>query len=116
MTRFGRSYELIHCTKKAIFKSTLPTLTDASLIVTSVLANFKCDAGSLSPDRLLDLSNTELASHVQTLISFSLANPGVQIPIVPPLARSVPDWFNPYLPCFITYLFGEISKAGCSQV
>jgi len=45
-----------------------------------------------------------------------MANPGVRIAIVPPLARSVPDWFNPYLPCFTTYLFGEVSKAGCSQV
>ncbi len=62
------------------------------------------------------MANAELTSHVQSLLNFSLANPDVQIAIVPPLARTTPDWFNPYLPCFITFLFGEISKAGRSQV
>jgi len=81
-----------------------------------VLANFVCDAVALSPDRLLDMANAELTSHVQTLVNFSLTNPGVQIAIVPPLARTTPEWFNPYLPCFTTFLFGEISKAGRSQV
>jgi len=116
LSRYGRSYELIHCTKKVVFESTLPSLSSASIIVTSVLANFICDAAALSPDRILDMANAELSSHVQTLVNFSMAHPDVQIAIVPPLARATPDWFNPYLPCFTTFLFGEVSKAGRSQV
>ncbi len=81
-----------------------------------MLSNFICDAGSQSPDRILDQSNNELTSHVQTLVSFCQSNPQVRVAVVPPLARSVPEWFNPYLPCFTAFLFGEITKAGCDQI
>ncbi len=50
------------------------------------------------------------------LHSFCQANPSVKIVVVPPLARSVPSWFNPYLPCFTSYLFGEVSKHGSTQI
>ncbi len=116
VSRLGRNYELIPCTKRAVFESTLPTLGDAGIIVTSVLANFICDAGLLSPERILDQSNAELTSHIQSLIRFSLTNPSVRIVVVPPLAWSVPEWYNPYLPCLTTFLFGEITKSGRPQI
>ena len=112
----GRSYEIISCTKRAVFDSTLPTLSGASLIVTSVLSNFICDAGSRSPDRILDVSNAEIFDHVQVIHAYVQANPGVRVAIVPPLARSDPDWFNPYLPCFISYLINEVGKLGSHQI
>jgi hypothetical protein len=115
-SRLGRQYEMIACTNRAVFESTLPSLSGASLIVTSVLSNFLCDAGASAPDRILDVANSELTSHVQFLAQFSINNPGVQIVVVPPLARSEPMWFNPYLPCFTAYLFGEIAKTNNSQL
>jgi len=75
-----------------------------------------CDAGASAPDRILDVANAELTSHVQFLAQFSSTHPSVQIVVVPPLARSDPMWFNPYLPCFTAYLFGEIAKVGSSQI
>ena len=80
--------------------------------MTSVLSNFICDAGLTSPDRLLDAANAELHDHVQALHKHSLAHPHVKIVVVPPLARTNPDWFNPYLACLTANLYGEISKIG----
>lgn len=99
-----------------MFESTLPNLRGASIIVTSVLANFICDAGLLAPDKILDQTYAELSAHVHSLTSFSFSNPHIRIAIVPPLPRSNPEWFNPYLPCLTTFLFSEITKSGCSQV
>jgi len=91
-------------------------LTSASLIVTSVLSNFICDAGALSPDRLLDAANSVISDHVSLLHRFSQTSPSTRIVVVPPLSRSNPDWFNPYLPCLITFLISEIIKTGNTQI
>ena len=99
-----------------MFESTLPTLVDVPIIVTSVLSNFICDAGLAYPDRLLDVANAELHDHVQALHKHSLAHPFVKIVVVPPLARTDPDWFNPYLACLTANLFSEISKVGNGQL
>jgi len=116
LSRLGRTYVMIPCTKRSILESTLPNLTNVSVIVTSVLSNFICDAGSLALDRIIDAANTEMTAHVQFLSRYSQSHPGVKIVIVPPLSRSEPDWFTPYLPCFTTYLFSEISKLGSTQI
>jgi len=82
-----------------------------------VLSNFICDAASLvTPDRLLDSADNEMIHHVQTLFTFCQNNPSVRVVVVPPLARSVPAWFNPYLPCFTTNLFSHVSKFGSTQL
>ena len=116
VSRLGRSYKVIPCTKRGVFESTLPTLADAPIIVTSVLSNFICDAGLTSPDRLLDAANAELHDHVQALHKHSQAHPHVKIVVVPPLARTNPDWFNPYLACLTANLYGEISKIGNRKI
>jgi len=116
----GRVYEVIPCTKRAIFETTLSSpgsLPDASLIITSVLSNFICDACStVAPERLLDVANLELTQHVQALLTYCQSNPSAKVVVVPPLARSVPSWFNPYLPCFTTFLFNEVSKHGSTHI
>lgn len=107
---------MIPCTKRAILESTLPNLTNVSTIVTSVLSNFICDAGSLALDRIIDVANAEMTAHVQFLSRYCQSHPGVKVVVVPPLSRSEPDWFTPYLPCFTTFLFSEISKLGSTQI
>lgn len=109
-------YDVIQCTKRAVFDSTLPGLTNVSLLVTSVLSNFICDAGLQNPDQILDAANIELHDHVKQLHQYALSHPQVRIVVVPPLPRTVPEWFNPYLPCFTSYLIGEIGKLSCSQI
>ncbi len=107
---------MIPCTQRVVFESTLPNLTPARLIVTSVLSNFLCDVGSQTLDRILDVANSELTAHVQALSQYSVTHPNVQIVVVPPLSRTEPSWFNPYLPCFTSYLFDLIAKLGNSQI
>lgn len=116
VSRLGRTYEVIPCTQKTVIDSTLPSLTSASLIVTSVLANFICDAGVLNPDRLLDAANSVISKHISLLHRFSQTSPSTRIVVVPPLSRSNPDWFNPYLPCLLTFLISEIIKTGNAQI
>ncbi len=116
ISSFGRSYELIPCTKRGLFDSTLATITGADVIVASVLSNFICDSVAQAPDQLLTASNNELASFLQTLSRFSQVNPTTKIVVVPPLPRGDPQWFNAYLPCFTTFLIGEISRIACGQI
>ena len=46
----AHNLKLVHCTRKASFDANLVTLTDASLVVTSVLENFIVDVCTGVPD------------------------------------------------------------------
>ena len=81
-----------------------------SVLVTSVLANFLCDA--CTADDVLASANREITEHVESLNSYALANPGVRVAIAPPLPRSNPDWYLSYLPVFSTFLFHEVTRMG----
>jgi hypothetical protein len=109
VSRSGRHYSVIPCTKRTVFESSLPALQGVSLVVTSVLSNFICDACT-DPSHLVDAANAELQRHVTSLFQFLGLHPEVNVVIVPPLPRLVPDWFNSYLPCFTTYLVGAVSR------
>ena len=76
--------------------------------MSSVLANFLCDA--CSDADVLASANQEITEHVETLNSYSLSNPGLRIAIAPPLPRSDPDWYLSYLPVFSTFLFHEVTR------
>ena len=79
--------------------------------MTAVLSNFLCDAcGSVDPSQLVEAANAELSSHVSSLASYLRTHRQTRAVIVPPLPRLEPDWFNAYLPCFTTFLLGEISR------
>ncbi len=113
VSQSGREYRVIPCTHRAVFDSSLPTLTGAATVVTSVLSNFLCDSCLVvDPGRLLDVANTELQGHVSALLTFLQSHPDVHAVVVPPLPRLKPDWFNPYLPCFSTFLANAISSSG----
>jgi hypothetical protein len=109
LSTHGHIYQVINCTKKAVFTSTLTQLTNVNVLVTAVLSNFICDA-CLAGGDLAALANSEITSHVETLNVFSLSNPGTGILVAPPLPRSVPDWFSAYLPGFSTFLVHEIGR------
>ena len=85
-----------------------------AVLVTAVLANFLCDA--CSGDDVVVSANREITEHVETLNSYSLANPGVKIAVAPPLPRTDPDWYLSYLPVFSTFLFHEVARMGNSRL
>jgi len=101
---YGRKYELINCTKRAVFDSTITTLTGVDILVTSVLSNFISDR-CINEDDFTASANQEITEHVESLHCFSLANPATRVAIVPPLPRTVPDWFPAYLPGFCSFLY-----------
>ncbi len=108
LSAIGRTYEVKGCTRKAVFQSTLATIPVPKLIISSVLANFICDASR--DDDILASANREISDHVEALNTYCLANPDVAVAVAPPLPRSVPDWFLAYLPVFSTFLFHEVSR------
>ena len=108
ISNVGRTYSVINCTKSSVFVSTLPTLSDVSILVTSVLANFICDA--CVTDDLTGAAHREITRHVELLHQFSLANPEARITISPPLPRFDPEWFQAYLPGFSAFLYHEIGR------
>ncbi len=111
----NRTYEVIPCTRKALFTSSLSTLLPPKILVTSVLANFLCDVCKSDTDALSS-GNGEITEHIEALHNYSLKNPGVQIAIAPPLPRTVPAWYPSYLPVFSTFLFHEITRMGNSNL
>ena len=114
MSAVGRTYTLVNCTKRAVFDSTLPTLSDVSILVTSVLSNFISDAcvgNNFTRD-----AHREITDHVEALHRYSLTSPGTRIVVAPPLPRSSPDWFLAYLPGFTSFLYHEVSRMGNSNL
>ncbi len=115
MSNCGRTYEVINCTRKVVFNSSLRTIPIPKILVSSVLANFLCDACTSDADALT-AGNGVITEHIETLNSYSLSNPDVRIAVAPPLPRTVPDWFSSYLPVFSTFLFHEISRMANSNL
>ncbi len=101
---------MISCTKRAVFNSSLHTLNDVRVLITSVLSNFICDA--CTGDDILTVANRVLTEHVEALDRFSKTNPGSRVAIAPPLPRSCPDWFNAYGPGFASFLYHEVTRIG----
>jgi len=61
----GRNFTVVRCTKKAVFDSTLTTLTSAGLVVTSVLENFIAEAcTSIPDDRIPFFARQQITAHV----------------------------------------------------
>jgi hypothetical protein len=100
-----------------VFTSGLAARPGLSLLVTSVLSNFLCDAGhSADASTRLDVLNQVVVSHVQALSAYAQSNLTTRIVIVPPLPRSVPDWFSAYLPGLTSLLVGEVLGLSSPQV
>ena len=117
VSRYGRSYQVISCTKRAVFDSSLPSLSGVSILVTSVLSNFLQDAcEAVDSSRLMEAANSEISLHVASLVTYLKSHPRTRAVIVPPLPRLSPMWFNAYLPCFTTYLVSEVSKNSQGQI
>ena len=100
-----------------MFESSLLRIDGASIIVTSVLSNFLCKACTASdPAHLVEVANAELSSHVALLVAHLRTNPQTRVVVVPPLPRLDPTWFNSYLPCFTSFLIGEVGKYTGMQI
>ncbi len=86
VSEYGRSYEVKKCTKKSLFDVGLVALANPSIVVTSVLSNFLCDAGGLvdSSSHLTVLSSV-ITEHVQKIKTHAASNPTSRYVIVPPL-------------------------------
>ena len=60
--------------------------------------------------------SAEISEHVQLIHNYALRNPATRLVIVPPLPRSVPSWFGPYLQGLSAQLCSEVAKLGTSQI
>ena len=95
----------------------LSSCSNPSLVVTSVLSNFLCDAGGLTvASNHLQALSSEITDHVQVISNFAAKNPLSRFVIVPPLPRSSPSWFGPYLPGLTAQLCSEVTKLGTAQI
>ena len=85
--------------------------------MTAVLSNFISDAGKLvDQSGLLDAINRVISAHVVALSEFAKANASTRIVVVPPLPRSVPDWFSDYLPGLTALLISQVLNLSTSQI
>ncbi len=85
-------------------------LTNVDVLLTSVLANFICDA--CTGDDLSASAHREITDHVEALHRYSLSHPSTGIVVAPPLPRSEPNWFSAYLPGFSAFLYHEVTRMG----
>jgi len=113
----GLDLQLVRCTKKTVFDSHLAGLQSARLIVTSVLENFITDVCIGVPDGELQLfAHQQLTAHVETLLDFVTRVSDVVVLICPPMYRSEPSWFGPYLPDFLGFLASEVSRINHQRI
>jgi hypothetical protein len=87
-------FELVRCTKKAVFDSHVSSLEDAqpgSVIITSVLANFIVDACQGLADAAVPLfGGQQITAHVESLAELVRKCSNITVYIVPPLLRKTP--------------------------
>jgi len=114
----GLDLQLIRCTKKTVFDSHIETLSSNSkLVVTSILANFIVDVCTGIPDDEVQLfAHQQVTAHVETLLGLVSRDPLVNVIIVPPLYRSTPAWFGPYLPDILGFLAAEVGRIGAGRI
>ena len=85
--------------------------------MSSILSNFLCDAGGATDaGNHLQVLSSEISEHVQVIFNYASRNPLSRFVIVPPLPRSTPSWFGPYLPGLTAQLCSEVSKLGTAQI
>jgi hypothetical protein len=113
----GRDLQLVKCTKKTVLDAHLLTVESAGLVITSVLANFivKICSG-VTEEEVPLFANQQITAHVDSLLSLVNRIPSVNVIIVPPLFRSSPSWFGPYLPGIVNYLVSEVGRAGSDRI
>ena len=113
----GRDLELVKCTQKAVLDSRLSTLTSAGYIVLSVLENFIVTVCSGVDDEEVQLfARQQITALVDGLWTVIQRIPGVNIIVQPPLYRSSPSWFGPYLPDLISFLSSEVTRINSRQL
>ncbi len=65
---------------------------------------------------MLDALNKVIRDHVALISGYVQSNAASRVVIVPPLARSVPDWFSSYLPGLSSLLLSEVITLSSPQV
>jgi len=113
-----RNLQLIKCTKKTVLDVKLASLTTPpGLIVTSVLANFIVDVcDGVSDEEVPLFARQQITAHVEELAAVVVRNPQTNVIIVPPLFRSIPGWFGPYLTDFIGFLGSEVTRINSTRL
>jgi len=113
----GKNFQLVRCTKKAVLDSSLVSLPAASLIVTSVLENFITDACTGVSDNEVQLfAHQQITAHVESLFALVSRLPTMTALICPPIYRSAPAWFGPYMSDFHAFLLAEVSRISSSRL
>ena len=108
---------LVNCTRKTAFDAHLVTLTDAKLVVTSVLENFIVEVcRGVSDDEVQLFARQQITAHVEDLFSLVSRSPTTSVLIHPPMYRSDPCWFGSYLPDMISFLTSEVGRIGSRRM
>jgi len=113
----GRNLQLIRCTQKSVLDAHLVTLTDARLIVTSVLENFIMDVcNGVGEDEVQLFAHQQITAHVEDLHSVIGRLPDLTVLIMPPMFRSTPSWYGPYLTDLQSFLSSEVTRVGSDRM
>lgn len=113
----GKNFTLVRCTKKAVLDASLLTLQSAGLVVTSVLENFISEACiGVSDDEVPLFAHQQITAHVEGLLTLVGRLPSATVVICPPIYRSDPGWFGPYMADFHSFLLAEVSRVGSNRI
>ena len=113
----GRDLQLINCTQKTVLDASLSTLQSACLIVLSVLENFVVSACSSVNDEEVQLfARQQITAIVNEMYDVVQRIPGLNVIIMPPMYRSDPPWFGPYLPDLTSFLSADVTRINSSQL
>lgn len=107
----------MRCTKKTVLDSHLATLSSADLIVTSVLENFITDVcNGVAEDEVQLFARQQLTAHVDSLSDLVHRLSSLTVMICPPMYRSTPAWFGPYLGDLQAFLRAEVARIGSRRI
>jgi len=113
----GRDLQLLNCTQKAVFDARMSTVDAAGVVLLSVLENFIVSACSGVSDEEVQLFSQQLiTAFVDTIFTAVQRVPGLNVIVMPPMFRSTPAWFGPYLPDLINFLSSEVTRTNSSQI
>jgi len=113
----GRELQLVNCTQKAVFEARLATIDSSGYILVSVLENFIVAACTGVTDEEVRLfSQQAITAFVDTVFTAVQRVQGLNVIVMPPMYRSSPLWFGPYLPELISFLTSEVSRTNANQI
>ncbi len=105
------------CTQKTVLDACLASLDSAGLVVVSILENFIVSVcRDVSEEEVQLFARQQVTDIVDKLHSVVQRIPDANIILLPPMYRSVPDWFGSYLPDLLSFLSAELAHVNSSHL